>query len=309
MKPVPCWPAVRRVLHALGCEATVGDLLAVTALARGDVEAALEELIASGGAHVRVSEQGDVVYHLGGVRADAPVGAARLGAPFDRKTAQLIRAREGVLSVAELVEHTGLRVADAQREMLRLVGVFGGEPHESLDGHVVYAFPELMASAHGRFPEREPRPAWVRAEAPVGRRAWPARLFGSRTEKLRRHLLGLVIHTALAGRGVVSLERAVAYLRSREGRGVGRRPVESALRQLAADFDAPVTRLDGDVFFGFRGIKRQFLASRFVRRRIRLARTTEGETVFDSADSPGRAAERELEAFDRELRKTMTPPG
>lgn len=308
MSRIPPGPAVHRVLYTLGGEATVGDLLAVTALARADVERALEALIAAGGADVRVSASGDVVYHLGGTGTCVAPGAAPLGASFDRKTIQLIRAREGVLSVAELVEHTGLRVAEAKREMLRLARRFGGVPHESLDGHVVYAFPELMASAHGRFPDREPRPAWVRADAPVGSRPWPVRLFASRTEKLRRHLLGLVIHTALAGKGVVSLERAAAFLHAREGRRVGRPAVEAALRRLAADFDAPVTELNGDRFFGFRAIKRQFLASQMVRQSIRLARTADGESVYDSADSPVRAAERDLEAFDRELRNPLTAP-
>jgi hypothetical protein len=318
---------VHRSLHALGGEATVGDLVAVTALTRFDVGRAIEGLIADGLAHVRVSEWGDVVHHVGPGRpmpAAGPAPTWLLGrlrptarrsaadqrrTAFDRKTVQLIRAREGVLSVAELVEHTGLRVAEARREMQRLAERFGGVPQESLDGHIVHAFPELMASAHGCFPNREPRPAWVRADAPIVHRAWWARFFVSRTEKLRRHVLGLVIQTALAGKGVVSLERALAYLRARDGRGVGRPAAEAALRQLAADFDAPVTELSGDLFFGFRNVKRQFLASQIVRRRVRLARTAAGATVFDTADSAARATERDLEAFDRELKKTMTALG
>lgn len=69
-----------------------------------------------------------------------------------------------------------------------------------------------------------------------------------------------------------------------------------------------MTELNGDLFFGFRSIKRQFLASQMVRKSIRLARTADGESVFDSADSPVRAAERDLEAFDRELRNPLTAP-
>jgi len=313
--------AVYGVLRLLGGEATLGDLVAVTAVARRDVERALEGLMAAGDAHVRVSASGDVVYHVEGEarssRYRRPVtlftpttGDAPSGAPFDRKTVQLIRAREGVLSVAELVEHTGLRVAEAEREMARLAERFGGVPHVSLDGHVVHAFPELMVSAHGRFPDREPRPAWVRARAPVPSRALLAGVLGERRrDTLRRHALGLVIQTALAGKGVVSLARAVAYLRGREGRHVGSHAAGAALRELAADFDAPVTELGGDLFFGFRKVKRQFLASQVVRRRLRLARTATGEAVFDSADSPARAGERDLEAFDRELKKNRDAPG
>jgi hypothetical protein len=309
MRPIPHWVAVRSALGALGGEATLGDLLAVTALARAEVERALDELIATGGAHVRVSASGDVVYHLGGVGVRSGAGAGRLGYAVERKTAQLIRAREGVLSIAELVEHTGLRVADAEHEMLRLAERFGGVPHVSLDGHVVHAFPDLVASAHGRFLDGEPRPAWVRMQPGSARGVWRGRFFASRRERLRRQLLGPVFQTALAGKGVVSLERARAYLRSRERRAPARAAVERALRELAVDFDAPVTRLDGDLFFGFRSVKRQFLASHLVRRRLRLRHTAEGEAVFDTADSRVRAAARDLEAFDRELRKkTMTAP-
>ncbi|HUF75806.1 MAG TPA: hypothetical protein VMM35_05990 [Longimicrobiales bacterium] len=304
MRPASSAPAVARTLRALGGEATRGDLIAVTALAGSEVERALEELLATGEAHVRVSASGEVVYHVG----DRPVAgrypAGPLRASFDRKTVQLIRAREGVLGIAELVEHTGLRVADAEREMARLAERFGGVPHVGLDGHVVHAFPELMASAHGRFPDREPRPAWVRAEAPVRACRWRSRILGfrsARTDKLRRHALGLVVQTALAGKGVVSLRRTIEYLEARVGRPVRARDAEAALRALAAEFDAPVTELDGDLFFGFRNVKRQFLASHLLRRRIRLARTASGDTIVDSSASAARAAERELEAFDREL--------
>jgi hypothetical protein len=304
MRPASSAPAVSRTLRALGGEATLGDLIAVTALGSSELERALDELLAVGGAHVRVSASGDLVYHLGARQSTTPPSGGPLRATFDRKTLQLIRAREGVLSIAELVEHTGLRVADTEREMARLAERFGGVPHVGLDGHVVHAFPSLMASAHGRFPDREPRPAWVRAQAPVRPLRWRSRIFGFRSQrrdKIRRHALGLVIQTALAGKGVVSLQRTVEYLRGRLGRGVRRQDAEAALRDWAADFDAPVTELEGDLFFGFRSIKRQFLASQVVRRSVRLARTASGETVFDTADSAVRAAARELEAFDRDL--------
>lgn len=301
MRPVRDQPIVAAALRALGGEATLGDLLAVTAMARSELERSLDRLLADSEAHVRVSASGDVVFHLADRRRR---GRGEPAASFDLKTLQLIRAREGVLSIAELVEHTGLRVAPAEREMARLAERFGGVPHVSLDDHVVHAFPELMTSAHGRFPDREPRPAWVRARAPVRSGGWRERLLGwPRRERLRRHAFGLVVQTALAGKGVVSLQRTVEYLRARGGRSVSRRAVAVALRELAADFEAPRTELDGDSFFAFRNVKRQFLASELVRRRVGLARTVWGETVFDTADSPARAAERELEAFDAGLEK------
>jgi hypothetical protein len=312
-------------LRALGGSATLGDLVAITGLFRGEIVTALERLLSSEQVHVRVSDDGGVVYHLGGAGAGGrPSVAPRAPSPrsarvaFDRKTLRLIRAREGVLSMAELVEHTGLLLAEAEREMARLARSYGGVPHASLDDHVVWAFPELMSSASGRFPVAEPRPAWVRAEDPMRTARWgggtglgrllrrlglPAvRLPGRATRTLRRYVLGHVIQTALAGKGVVSLSGAVRYLEARKGgRGVRRSSVEAALRQLAAEFDAPMHEMDGELFFGFRTVKRQFLASLVVRRRIRLRTTVSGRTVFDTADSPLRASERDLETFDREL--------
>jgi hypothetical protein len=121
---------------------------------------------------------------------------------------------------------------------------------------------------------------------------------------LRRYALGYVVQASLAGKGIVSLERTVAYLRARAGgRSVRRGAVLGALRQLADEFGAPVTDMNGDLFFGFRNVKRQFLASHLVRRSMRLGRKPSGRTVFDTADSPRRAGQRDLESFDLELQK------
>lgn len=85
---------------------------------------------------------------------------------LDRGSLRLIRARKGVVSTAELVEHTGLPAHEAEEEMARLVGTYGGEPVVSPKGELSYAFPPLMVSAHGRVTAREPNPAWMRLEHP-----------------------------------------------------------------------------------------------------------------------------------------------
>ena len=315
---------VHRTLLTVGGEATLGDLVTITGLSGREIVGVLDAMIVDGSGHLRVSESGDVTYHLGhGPEARRDItgawGEARAGAiGFDRKTAQLIRAREGVISIAELVEHTGLTVDAARVEMRRLADCFGGTPHTSLDGHVVYAFPDLMTSAHAGLRYREPRPAWVRCEDPMASsRGGPlARLVHGLTSPLRRvawlrlhrratvrrYLLGLVFETALAGKGVVSLHRAAQYLSRRAGGLRVRLPVvERALRGLAREFDAPITELGGDVFFGFRSVKRQFLASLLVRRELQLGRMVWGRTVFDTSDPPLTATLRDLEAFDRAL--------
>ena len=193
---------VLKVLRALGGEGTLGDILVLAGLPRQDVENALEEMIAVDRAQVRVSNSGELIYHLSERRAarrpttlQRVLGRTATDPPpkdianarrvwFDRKTLRLIRARQGVISMAELVEHTGLPLKDAEKEMQRLADCYGGEPLASWDGHIVHAFPELMASAHGRFGVREPRPAWVRA-------ADPTRLT---KRSLRRETLGLVLN-------------------------------------------------------------------------------------------------------------------
>lgn len=321
-------PEVVETMRAMGGEVTLGDLVVVTGLFRREVVAALEALIASDQVHVRVPDSGDVVYRLDGRRPwhRKLAGWRTVRSPrspqvaFERKTLRLIRAREGVLSMAELVEHTGLPLTEAEKEMERLAECYGGVPHASWDGHVVWAFPELMTSVHDRFDVREPRPAWVRSDDPMetartGRPGFVRRLvrailghgfFRFRDRRaLRRYALGHIIQTALAGKGVVSLGRTVDYLQARAGRRkVRRSAVESALRQLAEEFGAPIEEVNGELFFGFRNVKRQFLASHVIRRQIRLARTASGRTVFDSADSPSTASARDLESFDLEL---LTP--
>jgi len=86
---------------------------------------------------------------------------------LDRGTLRLIRARGGVITTAELVEHTGLPVEEAESEMGRLVGAYDGEPTVSPDGELAYSFPSVMLSAHGQVTAREPNPSWMRLEYPL----------------------------------------------------------------------------------------------------------------------------------------------
>ncbi len=84
----------------------------------------------------------------------------------DRSVLRLIRARRGVVTTAELVEHAALPLPEAEEEMARLTGAYGGDPRVSPKGEVVYTFPGLMKSAHGKVRAREPDPAWLRLEKP-----------------------------------------------------------------------------------------------------------------------------------------------
>lgn len=84
----------------------------------------------------------------------------------DRSIIRLIRARRGVLTGTELVQHTGLRLHEAEEELARLMVTHGGDATVTQDGVLTYVFPELMVSAHGTVSEREPDPAWRRLEPP-----------------------------------------------------------------------------------------------------------------------------------------------
>lgn len=84
----------------------------------------------------------------------------------DRSVIRLIRARQGVLTAAELVQHTGASRHEAEEELARLMTAHDGDVKVTPDGELTYVFPELMVSAHGRVEEREPDPAWRRLEPP-----------------------------------------------------------------------------------------------------------------------------------------------
>ena len=84
----------------------------------------------------------------------------------DQEVLQLVRARRGVVTVPELVELNGKPLPDAEEEMGRVMGRFRGDPKVSREGEVLYTFPDLMLSAHGRVVEDEPVPTWRKLERP-----------------------------------------------------------------------------------------------------------------------------------------------
>ena len=285
---------------------------------------------------------------------------------LDRSTIRLIRARRGVLTTAELMEHNALPRPRADEEMGRLLGSYGGEPAVSRSGDLVYTFPELMVSAHGRVTAREPNPAWMRLEHPldltgnekkqdvviagmngfnllagatapgfifpqlgiggpaafVGLVVVPVifstlffgipllRTIGVRRENerrrarnVRRLVLGTVYREALTGRGSLTVEAALASARRRlRDNPPAPREVAAAIHSLAAEFDADVAAAeDGTLVFAFPAIRREFVASETMRRKLRLEDRRLGDIVYSSADSSEDASERELAAFDLEL--------
>jgi hypothetical protein len=82
----------------------------------------------------------------------------------DRSVVRLIRARRGVLTATELVQHTGLPLQEAEEEMARLMSAYDGDVRVTEEGVITYVFPELLVSATGTVSEREPDPAWRRLE-------------------------------------------------------------------------------------------------------------------------------------------------
>jgi hypothetical protein len=86
---------------------------------------------------------------------------------LDRSLLRLIRARKGVLSTAELMQHTGTTFREAEDEMGRLLGAYDGEAMVTPDGELVYAFPGVMTTVQEERRLREPNPAWLRLEHPL----------------------------------------------------------------------------------------------------------------------------------------------
>lgn len=85
----------------------------------------------------------------------------------DREVVRLIRARNGVLTPTELVQHSGSPLEEADEQMAHLMGSYGGDVRVSEDGEIYYTFPDLMVSAHGPVVARDPAPAWRRLERPL----------------------------------------------------------------------------------------------------------------------------------------------
>ena len=82
----------------------------------------------------------------------------------DRTLLRLIRSRRGVVTVADVVQHTGLSRHEAEEELARLMSSHEGDVKVTGSGNLVYVFEGLMVSAHGRVQERAPDPAWRRLE-------------------------------------------------------------------------------------------------------------------------------------------------
>lgn len=311
----------------------------------------------------------------------------------DRSIIRLIRARRGVLTGTELVQHTGLPVREADEELARLMVTHGGDVTVTEDGVLTYVFPELMISAHGTVAEREPDPAWRRLEpaesvtgneaktnaivagintfnllaaatAPwfifprlglAGEAAWVglvwipvaySTLFFAvpalrslsvrkrnrlrRERNLRKVILGYVFRASLVGDGAqwvsvagsgehvraalprakggtarsgFALERAAdgGALLSPETMGDGF--LEAELQSLLAEFDGEVEEnSEGTVKYRFPSIRTQFRGAEAVRRRLKLEDQEVGDIVYASDQSEEEAHERDLAAFDRELK-------
>lgn len=93
-----------------------------------------------------------------------PDEPTRSQAEKDREMLRFVRARRGVVSATDLVQMTGMELAEAEEELARLMAAHDGDVEVSDQGTLLYTFPELMVSAHGTVQEREPAPAWRRLE-------------------------------------------------------------------------------------------------------------------------------------------------
>ena len=291
----------------------------------------------------------------------------------DRDLVRLIRARAGALTAAELVLYTGAPADEAKSELGRLMGAYDGDARATEDGEVVYLFPELMVSAHGRVRETAPPPAWKRLipQRPLtgnttgsnvligaingfnlagvvaavafimptlgfqGPLAWTTLVWiplvftllfftiplvrlvrvrrenGRRTlENIRRVALGPVFEASIDGRAIdemTVLERVRAVLPKPAPSDAD---VRRALQRLVAEFDGEI-EIDeaGRTLYRFPHLRREVGAGATVRRATGYDTRTVGAVVYSSDDDEQEAGRRELETFDRDLRRTLSQPG
>ncbi len=85
----------------------------------------------------------------------------------DRDYLRIIRNRKGLISATELVQATGLGLDEADDELGRLMAAHDGNAEVTENGTIVYTFPSLMVSAHGKVEARTPPPAWRRLEPAI----------------------------------------------------------------------------------------------------------------------------------------------
>ncbi|HSM05278.1 MAG TPA: hypothetical protein VK858_11735 [Longimicrobiales bacterium] len=85
----------------------------------------------------------------------------------DRELLRFIRARQGAVSAADLVQATGMTLEDAESELGRLMVAHDGEVEVTDDGTLVYLFPALMVSAGGPVRDGNLPAAWRRLEPPA----------------------------------------------------------------------------------------------------------------------------------------------
>jgi hypothetical protein len=83
----------------------------------------------------------------------------------ERELLAFVRAREGVITPAEIIAQTGWPSSIADQESTRLVARYGGDV-EIENGQVLYTFAELMASTQADVAACPP-PCWERLETPV----------------------------------------------------------------------------------------------------------------------------------------------
>jgi len=84
----------------------------------------------------------------------------------DRELLRFIRARQGAVSAADLVQATGMTLENAESELARLMAAHDGEVEVTRNGTLVYLFPSLMVSAAGPVEETNLPAAWRRLEPP-----------------------------------------------------------------------------------------------------------------------------------------------
>ena len=83
---------------------------------------------------------------------------------LQRDFAQLVRSKEGVITVEDWMIVSGHTLAACESEIARYTAMYDGEARICEDGTLVYVFADLLKSANKHELRQMPRPAWERLE-------------------------------------------------------------------------------------------------------------------------------------------------
>lgn len=285
-----------RLIRSRGGALTTADMVLYTGMTADEAKSELGRLMGAFDGDARATPDGEVVYLFpelmvsahGTVREEAPPPAWRRLLPERPLTGNSTGSN---VAIAAINTFNLAGVAAAATFFIPTLGFEGGFAWGGLVW-VPLVFSVLFFAV------------------PLARLVGVKRENARRTvENIRRVALGPLFEASLEGAPVE--EQAIAGRVRAELRDA--RPSDAAIRRalqrLVAEFDGDIeVDAEGRTLYRFPRLRRELGAGAAVRREAALGERTIGAVVYSSADDAIEAGRRELETFDRDLRRTLAQP-